>query len=249
MAYTIKSPVQSFVTFGQGGLDPHCLIGDIDYCLPVAEEQDVAFQFTLEGDTEGEAAGLCTAGDSGVQVGIVLECDDAAFLLQFTGAPQRFRVSPRQVVYNWSNMPGMLAAIAVGECFRIRIKVGDLVFCSDQCFERIPDEEKCFTSKVEYGSDDNSFGFNYCLTTPIEDDAAVDCAPTVIEFFNVPTLTVPITAELRAKYGPLPNAQAWIRDPNGVLTNIGVQIQVIGYPATAVQADFGGPATGFLRIS
>lgn len=249
MAIVLRTPANSFVRFGEADSFNHPIYGVIKYCLPVFDEDDIAFQFVLEGDDPTETNLLLDLTNDIVVLGIVNDCGDA-YLIQFTEKPERFKISDRQVLYNWRHgLPDFDSVIDVGECFKIRVEVQlygiTYDFCSN-CFERIGDD--AFTSVLEYGNDENAFGFNYCSATPVDPDADVDCDPTTITFNNVPTLTLPYTALMLAKYGSAPSIQTWIYDAGGDLVNMGIFETRDNIPPSMLNWDFGGLASGIIVI-
>src|SRR5688500_6561633 len=119
MAYSILTPANSFIRFDAESF-PHCIWGTNNLCLPVYAETDIAFQFVIQADTAEEASALCTPYGSGIDMGIVRDCDQEGFDLEFADSPDRYRISDRQVLFNWPHgMPGMTGEIEVGECFFI----------------------------------------------------------------------------------------------------------------------------------
>lgn len=166
----------------------------------------------------------------------------------FTETPELYRISDFQVLYNWAHgLPLATDVFAIGECFQIKMIIDEVEYCSN-CFQRIGDD--CHTSVLDYGNDENSHGFNYCGGGPVEDGGGGDenCAPLFITFTNVPTLTVPWTASLQAAYGDVPNIQTWIYDLSGVLVRAVIREELDTYPPTELRFDFGGPASGVIRI-
>lgn len=212
------------------------------------EQNDVHFQFIAVTDTEEEADDLCDLANEAIQIGIVEGCEDE-FLVEFTPAlkPQRFRVAPKQVLYNWQEgLPDFASVIPIGGCFMVKIVIDDTYsFCS-VCFQRIGDD--CHTSVLEYGNDENAFGFNYCNSAEEDIDGAEDCDPTIIQFTNQTHLAIPYTASMQAKYGSMPSAQVWIYDENSELVNMGVSITFDAYPPNEIRVDLGGPASGVLKL-
>lgn len=247
MALEIISPTNSFVQFDTSETIESCDYRDIELCLPVYEDDDVSFQFVIETDTVEEADALCSLTNEGFEIGIVSSCADG-LLLPFTENPERFRISDFQVLYNWANgLPGFSTVIGVGDCFHIKVIIQEQSFCSN-CFQRISDP--CHTSVIEYGNDDNAFGFNYCNSAAVGTSGDVtDCDPTFVSFTNQSTLTVPYTASMVAKYGNVPTIKVWIYDVNGELVNMSVRQALDTYPPTQILIDFGGPATGVLKIN
>lgn len=246
MALRIISPANSFVQFDTTEEITSCEFTDIDLCLPVYEDDDVNFQFVIETDTIEEADQLCSLTNEGFHIGIVKGCADG-LLLGFSENPERFRISDFQVLYNWSNgLPGFSTVIDVGVCFFIKVLIGVQSFCSN-CFQRIFDP--CHTSAIEYGNDDNAFGFNYCNSNTVAGEESEDCDPTFITFTNQSTLSIPYTASMVAKYGNVPTIKVWIYDTDGTLVNMSVRQALDTYPPTQILIDLGGTATGVLKIS
>jgi hypothetical protein len=248
MAYGIISPPQSFVQFSETGKVDNCIFDKINFCLPVYEDGDVAFQFYLTG-TDSDIDALCGVYGSPISLGIVNACDDADFLLEFTAnpyneLPEIFRVSDTMLLVNWAHgVPGFTNVIGYNECFKIRVQIGLIKFCSN-CFERTSDN--CFTSVVEYSADENAFGFNYCGSgTTIQGE--LSCEPTIVPFENASTLSIPYTASLQAAYGPVPTIQVWISDGTN-LVNMGITATFDAYPPNVLGFDFGGPASGIIVI-
>lgn len=248
MSLSITSPRNSFVQFSETGIVDNCIFDNIRICLPVYDDRDIAFQVFLNGTVE-EINLFCGIYGEDVRIGIVDECDDADFLLEFTAAPysdvpEIFRLSDTQMLINWAHgVPGFTSVRNVGQCFRIRIQIGDMKVCSN-CFERTADN--CFTSVIEYGSDENSFGFNYCYSGS-EAVSTISCEPTIIQFTNVSTLTIPYTQSLKDAYGDAPSVQIWISDGTS-LVNMGITATFDTYPVNTISADFGGPASGIIVI-
>jgi len=255
MAITIISPTNSFIRFGESAAAPLCIWGNIDYCLPVYQDEDIYFQFVVQG-TSDEVDSLCTQDGSEITVSLVSECSTDP-LLTFAEKPERFRLSDTQVLYNWSHgLPGFTGPVTVGSCFKIQVTIEatpygypleTLVSCSN-CFERIGSD--CFTSVVEYGNDEDGFGFKYCYGGDIEGGGSdtIECGPTVVTFASVATLAIPYTAFLSNKYGVFPTVQVWVYDGTGQLLNMGITAAFDTYPPTMINIDTGGPSSGIVVI-
>lgn len=245
MAYSIVTPTNSFVRF-DGENPSHCIWGANKLCLPVYAEEDIAFQFVIQATTVEEADALCMPYSSGIEMGIITDCDQEGFTAEFAELPDRYRISDLQVLYNWPHgVPGMIGSIENGECFFIRVRLLDTTnFCSN-CFQRIPDD--CFTSVIEYGNDENFAGFNYCNAGAVDSDASGTCEPEVYSFTNVPALTIPYTSSLQDKFGAVPTIQVWVY-VDGVLTNVGVVATFDAMPPTQINIDFGGTSSGICII-
>jgi hypothetical protein len=248
MAYGILSPAQSFVQFSETGKVDHCIFDKINFCLPVFSDGDVAFQFFITG-TDSEIDALCGVYGSPIAIGIVNACDDSDFLLEFTAnpyndVPEIYRISDTMLLVNWAHgVPGFTNVIDYNECFKVRVQIGLIMFCSN-CFERTSDN--CFTSVVEYGCDENCYGFNYCGSgTPGAGE--LSCEPTIVTFTNQSSLSIAYTASLQAAYGPVPTVQVWISDGTN-LVNMGITATFDTYPPNVLDFDFGGPASGIIVI-
>lgn len=244
MGLSIVTPVSSFVRFDGENIVTHCIHGTFKQCLPVYAEADIAFQFIVQADTEAEADALCSPYNSNLQIGLVRECDQETFDVEFDELPDRYRISPLQVLYNWEHgFPGMISEMEMGECFHVRVIVGEVTDCSN-CFQRVP--EDCFTSVVEYGNDENFAGFNYCNGDGIDADVD-DCDPTVIEFTNKESLSIPYTAQMVDKYGQVPTVQVWIY-VDGELQNVGVVTSFDAMPPNFINVGFGGNSSGIIIV-
>lgn len=248
MAYEIISPAQSFVQFSETGRIDHCIFDQLQFCLPVFSDNDVAFQFIIVG-TESEIDALCGVYGSPLAIGIVSACDDEDFLLEFTGnpyndVPEISRLSETQLLVNWAHgVPGFTNVIGYNECFKVRVEIGLVQFCSN-CFERTSDN--CFTSVIEYSADENAFGFNYC-GSGVATESEISCEPTIVTFTNQSTLSIPYTAALQAAYGSVPTVQVWISDGTN-LVNMGITATFDTYPPNVLGFDFGGQASGIIVI-
>lgn len=246
MPYRILTSNFSFVQFDESDVINDCEITSQQMCLPVFDVNDVWFQFIIEADTEDESNDLCIIGSEPIIVGLVSECGDS-YAVQFVEKPTRYRVSSTKVLYVWQHgFPAFFNYFDIGECFRISISapaVTDQTFCSN-CFQRIFDD--CHTSVLQYDNNENAFGFNYCAGEDANQNIN-DCEPTIIEFTNQSTLVIPWTAFLQNKYGITPNVQAWIED-GGELVAAGIRIALDTLPPTELRFDFGGNASGFIKI-
>jgi hypothetical protein len=248
MAYGIISPTQSFVQFAETGKIAHCIFDLLNFCLPVIQPDDVSFQFIITG-TDNEIDALCGAYGLPVAIGIVRSCDDEDFLIEFTAnpyndSPDIARIGDTQLLVNWEHgVPGFADVIGYNECFKIRVEVGAAQFCSN-CFERSFDD--CFTSVIQYGCDEDCYGFNYCASAST-DPGEISCEPTIVSFTNQGTLSIPYTASLQAAYGDVPTVQVWISDGTN-LVNMGITATFDTYPPTIMSFDFGGLASGIIVI-
>lgn len=248
MSIRILSPEFSFIQFSESDSIEDCQTGPLLEVLPVVEDSDIWFQFILETDTAPESDDLC--GDTGtlVRVGIANSCIENN-ALTFSELPERYRIDDTHVLYNWVHgFPLFQTVIDDGECFLIKISIfiaPNYNFCSGY-FKRSVDT--CFTSVFEYGNDDNFADFNYCGGVSI-DQAAADCTPTEITFSNQLNISIPYTAMMLAKYGDVPSVKVWIYNDDGVLADIGILVVLDAFPPSTIYADFGGLASGVVKIS
>lgn len=251
MAYSFSSPRNSFIQFDETGAIASCNFSTFSLCLPVYLEDDVYFQFVVTAGSVEEADQLCDLDNDLITVGIANSQSDA-FAMTFAEKPIRYRLSDFQVLYNWPHgLPDFSSVISVGECFVIKVELsGAEVYTTyeawSNCLQRISSD--CHTSVIEYGNDDNAFGFNYCNSEAI-DTGETECDPTFIQFTDQETLTVPYTAGMQAKYGNAPTLKVWIYDTNGELVNMMVRQAFDTYPPTELRFNFGGPATGIIKVS
>lgn len=247
MPYSIQTSRFSFVQFEETDTITDCEIRPQNMCLPTYDDDDVWFQFKIVSNTPEESELLCPLNSpEPITIGIVENCGDG-YLLQFTEKPTRYRVNATTVLYIWQEgLPNFGSVINNGECFHIMISmpsISDQTWCSN-CFQKIYDT--CHTSVIEYSNNENAFDFNYCAGDSGADQE--DCEPLIIEFTNVPTLTMPWTAFLQARYGVMPNVQVWVRDENGELVVPGIRVAVDQYPPTELRFDFGGVSSGIIKI-
>lgn len=244
MAYTLTAPINSFVQFNETGDITSCAFQPITECLPMFYDDDVAFQFVVSG-TEEEIAALC--GPYGIRPDIGLTSDCLSMRMVVDDVPSIFRIDDTHILYQWSaGFPGFSEVFQIGDCFNIMITLGDQSFCSN-CFYRIKDI--CWTSAIAYTNDDNYAGFNYCAGGASNAPNAGDCTQEFIAFTNESLLTITYTAAMLARYGTFPSVQVWIYDTDGTLYDPGIRVALDTYPPNEIRFDFGGPASGVIRIS
>ncbi len=249
MGLNIVSPKNSFIQFAESDYLDSCGVNEIAVCLPVLNDDDIAFQFLIQADTEGEADLLCDLINAELTIGIRVKCTDNN-IKTFTEKTERFRIGPTLILYNWSaGLPGFTSVITDGQCFHINISTTEYGitynWCSN-CLKRISDG--CLTSVVDYTGDDNQFGFDYCGGGAV-DQSAETCEPTIITFTNQATVSIPYTSFLQAKYGEIPTVAVWIRDETGDLVEMGVRISFDAIPPTTINIDCGGVSSGIIKIS
>jgi hypothetical protein len=246
MPLTILNSTHSFIRFDEPTPEPHCIWGDVNFCLPIFDQSDIAFQFVIQG-TEAEIDALCTQDASEVVVSLISECDGPD-LIVFSEKPSRARLSTTQILYNWAHgVPAFQTIVDVNKCFKIQVDIDGTKFCSN-CFERIASD--CFTSVIEYGNDEDAFGFKYCYSGDIDEGRpiVIDCEPTIVNFLSQSVVNIPYTAMLSASYGNFPTVQVWVYDGLGQLVNMGVSVVFDTYPPTMITVDFGGPSSGIIVI-
>lgn len=248
MGINISSPENSFVKFGGTALLPLCEDPAAKaFVFPVVEDSDVAFQFFLVADTISEADALCETLDASDVVLGLGDCDTPGVQVTFPGKPARIRISETVIRYDWSHgLQGMTANYIPGDCFSIKVQHGANEWCSQNRFQRIP--SGCFTSVMEYSNTENFAGFIYCAGGAVAETDVDTCLPDVFEFLNQSALIIPYTALMLEKWGPAPNVQVWIFNPAGQLQQMGISATLDAYPPTVITLDFGGPASGYVRI-
>jgi hypothetical protein len=196
-----------------------------------------------------------------VTVGLVGLYDELTepTILEFTDEPERFKLSDTVMMYNWTaGLPGFEEVVSIDECFKIQVTLNLSEGSSSQTtnrFMRIGDD--CYTSVLEYGNDDNAFGFNYCAAGDSPDPTQppgggggtpITCEPTAIEFTNLSTWSMPYTLQLQDAYGPTPTVQVWLSELDGSLVLSTIQAKMDAYPPNVLSFDFGGNASGVIII-
>lgn len=247
MPYNITAPRNSFIQFGESSNVISCNFSDINLCLPVYEEDDVWFQFIVTADTEAEADDLCDLTNELVTVSIVDGSGGSTYKV-FTEKPDRYRISAFQILYNWQHgLPGFEDVVTVGDCFNIKVVIDSINEATSNCLQRI--SGTCHTSVIEYGNEENAFGFNYCNSEGEDANANDPCEPTFVSFTNQATMVIPYTAGMMAKYGNAPTIKSWLYDITGELVNMSIRQAFDTYPPTELRFDFGGVASGIIKIS
>jgi hypothetical protein len=241
MPYQLLVSRFSFITFDETDTVSACNWDPAQLCLPVYAQGDIAFQFIISADTEEEADALCAIDDQVINIGTVAGCDEE--ITPFADTIVRYRANALQVSYYWPYGITTLSNYDINQCFRIGVEVFDQFFCSN-CFIRIGDD--CHTSVIEYGGDENAFGFLYCAGVAIDEDAT-DCDPLEILFTNQATMTIPWTAYLQSKFGTVPKITVWTYD-GSELVIAGNVVKLDAYPPTELRFDFGGVNSGLVRI-
>jgi hypothetical protein len=254
MGVTITAPQASFIQFSPTAKE-HPIWGTVDFKVPVYAEDDLAFQFMITADTEAEADDLMAIQETQlVKLGLVGNGAYSEVLIEFAESPSRFRLNETDVLYNWEHgLPGFQGVCETGSCFRIRAEVAGEFFYSNK-LERLPSDE--FTTVVEYASDDNAYGFNYCASGGLDEieppsqvgGSGAVCEPTRIRFTNQEQISIPYTAQMQDYYGTIPTVQVWIYDETGELVNAGIPIKFDSYPPEVISIDLGGTASGIIII-
>lgn len=197
MAYRIISPEHSFVRFSDQHLDdpdwmeaqlPGSTLG---FALPVCAIDDLAFQFIVETDTEGEADALCSTPleelflmrTHGASLGPTLTYAAFLALQASTGTGEygddlnveRYRLSETQVLYYFPLIPLFLAGdldhdVVPGECFQLAVTIsdqGDIATGISNVF-RYQEQDSDFTTVLDYSSEQDEAGFVYCVSPSLK---------------------------------------------------------------------------------
>lgn len=259
MSVRVRSPRFSFVQFATADYGyvaetyDTCYPGVVQFCLPVYAYDDVAFQFIVETDTVEEADELCSLSEQKVKLSLLRECGGEKIIDFHANGyfPTRVRISERQVLYNWEHgLPGFDIEFEIEDCMYVQVEVemdaGTVTACSN-CFQRIAQD--CFTSVMEYGAEQNIFGFNYCGSGAMFEDEQETCEePTLVSFTNATEIDYAYTDEMREKYGDVPTVEIWILQGSEYVQTM-IRAGFDAYPPTRIIADLGGEATGFMKIS
>lgn len=72
--------------------------------------------------------------------------------------------------------------------------------------------------------------------------------PVIMAFHNVSQLNIPYSTQLRSLYGDVPTVGVWKFD-GAEYVKLNTDVGFIDYPPSAIVADLGGVASGFVKIS
>jgi hypothetical protein len=122
---------------------------NVSLCLPVYDVNDVAFQFIDN-----------TAAVDYYSVGIIV---DGVLVGSYVNIPKVNIGSPNNLVY-MPSLPASLSGVAEGQCFVLAVRAqikdaGAVNLFQTNCF--IKSANKCYTSRITYACDEDSFGFIY----------------------------------------------------------------------------------------
>ncbi len=246
----IQSPKFSFVQFGETDfVDQNCMF-DFSLCLPIVTPTDVAFQFYIALDDEVEADAF--QADPSV---LELLMENDTFVggeLLIPGTPEIFKINPITFLVNVALSWTGVTVLEDGQCFNLIARIG-VYEARTNCFQKINEdgEADCDTALIEYGNEEDGFGFKYCLGEGdliIDEPGGATCEPTLITFTNKSILTIPYTSTLISKHGLIPTVQVWIYDDNGDLVNMNIRAAFDSMPPTLLKFDFGGTASGIIKI-
>jgi len=158
---------------------------DIAWCLPVAKEDDLYFQFYLEASDSTETALLCSLDKDNMffllSKGINTPVDLTAYKWpnaanvsngQFI---EKIRLTDTKFLLSWRypfnhliipNPDGSEHNLDIGDCFQLRfgydVGAGPVMLGISNCME-IVDED--YTNVLEYQHPTDDYGFNYCANT------------------------------------------------------------------------------------
>jgi len=160
----ILNPTYSFVQFSDGSTPPEC-----DYSLPIALDTDLKFQVIIETDGVAQSENMLGADqklyvvdpgavitdESSLAANILLELSGVFFFTNMT--------ADDEVLMCWTAGLANIESFAEKTCFRLCARIDDgtdqFYFISN-CFIKINDFK--YTSTLEYYSEINNYGFNYC---------------------------------------------------------------------------------------
>jgi hypothetical protein len=72
------------------------------------------------------------------------------------------------------------------------------------------------------------------------------CSPTIINFLSVPSTVVNYNAQMISDYGPEPNVQVYFQQDGAYV--LSDDMNQVSFDGVNITADYGGPASGFLKI-
>ncbi len=180
--FSIISPKYSFVNFNPQGSVNNCCIGEKEVCLPVVEDNDLVFQFSIVTDTIQDATDVFNSPLSDIQL-LLLDVDGIT-LHNWTVTDnlffEKYRIGPNKVTYIWRNTlqqltPNDIASshLQCDQCFSFKIIATATVDSEvvtktalSNCF--VVKCNDCYTSIFEYYNDESYADFEYCnITNPI----------------------------------------------------------------------------------
>lgn len=247
MSLSILTSKFSFYSFDSEDTFVNCGFPNFGMCLPVFADNDVAFQFKIVASSKVEADILCDLANNLVQIGIIRNCNDTGFLQTYSQKTERYRVNDNTVLYNWTaGLPNFEAVVQINQCFHIKVVVNGTAFCSN-CLQRVG--ESCYSAVLDYNNNDDAFDFDYCGGSLVGSSTDVTCEPTFVPFTNLTTLAIPYTASLSDKYGSIPTVTVWIYNLSGELVNMGTEVTFDSFPPSIINFDFGGLASGVIKIN
>jgi hypothetical protein len=180
--FNIISPKFSFVNFNPQGSVDNCCIGEKEVCLPVVEDNDLVFQFSIVTDTIQDATDVFNSPLSGIQL-LLLDVDGNE-VHNWTVADnllfEKYRTGPNKISYLWRNTlqqltPNDIAAshLECDQCFSFKIIATATVNSEvvtktafSNCF--VVRCKDCYTTIFEYYNNETYADFEYCnITNPI----------------------------------------------------------------------------------
>jgi hypothetical protein len=72
------------------------------------------------------------------------------------------------------------------------------------------------------------------------------CSPTIINFLSVPSTVVNYNAQMVADYGEKPNVQVYFQQDGAYV--LSDDMNQVSFDGVNITADYGGNASGFLKI-
>ena len=165
---TITSPLYSFVQLSPLGATSPLEI------LPFADTADIKFQFKLDVSTSTIADSIMAANFSLKIANATGNITDGTTLTantihDYSSSSQyftKFRLSPTSILFFWSyGIPSYSSFLSIGQCFKMAVIItngSDTVIAISNVFKRTDDT--VFTTVVTYSCNEDSYGFNYCVT-------------------------------------------------------------------------------------
>jgi hypothetical protein len=169
--FNIISPTYSFVNFNPVSEVEQCCIGDNDVCLPVMQNNDIAFQFSITTGTAAKANDVYGTYIGNIQL-ILLDVNGSE-VHNWTTANnlffEKYRTGEKTVTYQWRKTLTDLVnnLVDFDKCFSFKVKATctvagttETVAATSNCF--IVKEANCYSSIIEYTNDEDYADFHYC---------------------------------------------------------------------------------------
>ncbi len=171
MSIIIHSPRNSFIKFGSSESEDSCCDSGEQFCIPVIEDDDLVFQFSIITETVAMRNSLWNR-DPGedAKLSLVRSLDPLDEAKSFTVADglyfDKYITGDKELTYIW-RVPlfEFENYISCDQCFYLGLTIHwsdaeDDILLYSNCLIRKCDS--CYTSRVEYYGNEDYDEFNYC---------------------------------------------------------------------------------------